>query len=162
MTDENKKDTKHQKGEIDQKLEKCEQEKNEYLDGWKRAKADLINFKKDEMKRLEDTLKFGTEQLMREMITVLDNFDLAIASLEERKHADKGIYLIKTQMKDMLKRYGIEEIQTAEGDKFDPTKHEALSTVESDKPQGTIVEEIERGYTLHGKVMRPSRVKIAK
>lgn len=136
-------------------------ERDEYLDGWKRAKADLINYKKDELKRLEEVARFGSESLILELISVLDDFDLALATLEKQEAAEKGIYLIKSRFEDILKRRGLERIKVERGDKFDPNYHEAISTVEGGA-ENTIAEEVEAGYLLHGKVIRASRVKVFK
>lgn len=134
----------------------------EYLDGWKRAKAELLNYKKDEAKRFESIIKFSNESLVKELLTVLDSFDLAVNSLEEDSKAQKGFYLIKSQLEDILKRNGVEKIKVEIGEVFNPEFHEAIASVNSDKPADTIIEEIESGYILNGKVIRPVRVKISK
>ena len=168
-------------------LEKLKQERDEYLDGWKRAKADFSNYKKDEFKRIESILKLSNEQLVRDLIVVLDSFDLAITALQSQIKADdmqidadknisdnqrldrrtsapleRGMYLIRSQLEDVLKRYGLARIAVTEGDQFDPSTQEAVASVESDKPSGSVVEEVERGYTLGEKVIRAARVKVAK
>lgn len=137
-------------------------ERDEYLEGWKRAKADLINYKKDEAKRFEAMVKFSQEAVIRDLIMVLDSFDLAISALEKEGKVEKGIYLIKSQLEDVLKNYGLEKIIISVGQPFDPALQEAIVSVESEKPSGTVVEEIERGYLLSGKLIRPARVKVAK
>ena len=142
--------------------EKCQKERDEYLDGWKRAKADLINYKKDEAKRFETMIKFSNESLVRDLIIVLDSFDLALMALEKEGKAEKGIYLIRAQIEDILKQNGLERVIISVGQQFDPSLQEAVASVESDKPSGIIIEEVERGYTLHGKLVRPARVKVAK
>ena len=149
-------------------LAKCQKERDEYLDGWKRAKADLINHKKDEGKRFEMTIKFANESLVKELINVLDSFDLALISLETPKESEKsdfimkGLYLIRQQLEDVLKQQGLERIIVSVGQPFDPALQEAIANIESDKPSGTIIEEVERGYLLNGKLVRPARVKVAK
>ncbi|MCX6702390.1 MAG: nucleotide exchange factor GrpE [Candidatus Wolfebacteria bacterium] len=140
-----------------EELLKCQKEKEEYLDGWKRAKAELINYKKDEIKRLEEVLKFGQESLIKEILVVLDSFDLAIIS-----EGGEGLRLIKQQLEDVLKKNGLERIKIEAGEIFNPALHEAVSEVESDKPSGAIVEESGKGYLLNGKVVRPARVVVAK
>lgn len=142
--------------------EKCQKERDEYLDGWKRTKADLINYKKDEAKRFETMIKFSNESLVRDLIIVLDSFDLALMALEKEGKAEKGIYLIRAQIEDILKQNGLERVIISVGQQFDPSLQEAVASVESDKPSGIIIEEVERGYTLHGKLVRPARVKVAK
>jgi molecular chaperone GrpE len=145
-------------------LTKCQKERDEYLDGWKRAKADLINYKKDEAKRFESVIKFSNEALVKEMISVLDSFDLALASMESDgdKKSQKGLYLIRQQLEDILRQNGLEKIIISVGEQFNPALHEAIASVESDKPSGTIIEEVERGYTLYEKLIRPARVKVSK
>lgn len=155
-------DKKEESIEIADELAKCQKEKDEYLDGWKRAKADLINHKKDEAKRFEIMVKFSQEAMIRDLITVLDSFDLAIGALEKEGKAEKGIYLIKSQLEDNLKKYGLEKVIVSVNQPFDPNLQEAIAAVESDKPSGTIIEEVERGYLLHGKLVRPARVKVSK
>lgn len=160
-------------------LEDYKKRAEEYLDGWKRAKADLINYKKEEAKRFEALAKFANERIIRDLLTVLDSFDLAILAFESQIYSEKedklteaeksklisnlkGVYLIRAQLEDVLKNYGLERLSVSLGQKFDPLVHEAVATVESDQPSGTIVEEVEKGYLLHGKLIRPARVKVAK
>ncbi len=143
-------------------IERLKKENDDYLDGWKRAKADFINYKKDETKRFETVLKYANETIIRELISVLDSFDLAIQSLGADDKTEKGIYLIRTQLEDVLKRYGLERISVSVGQKFDPSIHDAITVVESDQPSGTVAEEVERGYMMNGKLIRAARVKVVK
>lgn len=141
-------------------FEKCYAERDEYLNGWKRAKADLINYQKDEQKRLEEFVKYASKELIRELITVMDSFDLAIAAMADK--ADKGTLMIRTQMEDVLKKQGLERLTVSVGAQFDPAVHEAVAAVESTESPGTVVEEVGRGYVLNGRVIRPARVKVAR
>jgi len=171
-TEENQKNNQGEAEELKEKeksetvdeLSKCQKEREEYLDGWKRAKADLSNYKKDEAKRFESIVKFSNEALIKDLIIVLDSFDLALSALqsEEDKKKEKGLYLIKQQLEDILKLSGLEKIIISVGQQFNPTNQEAVLEVESDKLSGTIIEEVERGYMLNGKLIRPARVKVAK
>ena len=167
MTNKEKNEEQKLIGEVDEAvelkkdIEKLAKERDEYLDGWKRAKADLINYKKDELKRLEEVARFGSESLILELISILDDFDLALVTLEESGQVEKGVYLIRSRFEDILKRRGLKRINVKAGDKFDPAIHEAISTVDGGE-EGMIAEEIEAGYALHGKVVRPARVKVYK
>lgn len=143
-------------------VEGLKQKLEEYLNGWKRAKADLINYEKDEAKRFEEIIKFGTMEFIRDFIPVLDSFDLALSVLEKEGKVEKGIYMIRAQLEDVLKKRGLERMVTSIGAPFDPALHESVGEVESGEPPGTIAEEIERGYLLYGRVVRPARVKLAK
>lgn len=140
----------------------CEKQKDEYLAGWQRAKADFLNYKKEELQRLQEFAKYGHEELMRELISVLDSFDLGIAALEKAGPIEKGIYMIKAQIEDVTRRHGMERIKISPGDAMNPLEMESIGEMESTMPPGTVAEEIERGYRLHEKVIRPARVKIAK
>lgn len=142
-------------------LGSCRKEKAEYLDGWQRAKADFINYKKDEAKRFEAMAQFAAGDMLYDLFPVLDNFHVAL-SHELPKNIEIGILMIKTQIEDVLKKRGIIGIVVNKGDAFDVSMHESIGEVPSDQKEGTIVEEIQKGYLMHGKVIRPSRVRIAK
>lgn len=141
---------------LKEQLKKCKKEKEDYLHGWQRAKADFVNARKDEEKRRAEFVRLSNQFLLTDILPVFDSFELAL-----RNSNDKGVYMIKNQMKDILKGYGLEEIK-AEGKKFSPEFHESVEEVESKEKSGEVVEEIQKGYTLHGKVLRPARVKISK
>ena len=143
-------------------LSKCQKERDEYLDGWRRAKAELLNYKKEENKRFEIFAKLANEGLIRNLLTVLGSFDLGISSLEKEGLDQKGMYLIRSQLKDILKSHGLEEIAVSTGETLDLATQEAVVEIASDQPAGTIIEEVEKGYLLNGRTIKPARVKIAK
>ncbi len=149
-------------GDLEEKLAATLKQRDEYLAGWQRAKADFINYRKEEMKHLEEVAQYGSQDLIRDLISVLDNFDLGLRALENHGPVEKGVYLIRTQIEDILKKRGLTKIDIKEGDMFDPAVAEALSEIPSDKPAGSIVEVIEQGYRLHEKVLRPARVIISR
>jgi len=151
--------------ELKKKLEETEKLKNEYLAGWQRARADLINYKKEEMERVGGFIKIAQEGLIFEFLPILDNFDIAEKKIpKELKENEnvKGLLQIKQQILDFLKKKGVEEIKSV-GEKFDPALHEVVGEVETDQFEtGTIVEEIQKGYKIEGRVLRPAKVKVAK
>lgn len=142
-------------------IERLEKERKEYLDGWQRAKAEFINYKKDEWKRLEDVIRFSSAGLVEDILPVLDSFDLALAG-GIGKEAERGILLIRSQMEDILKKRGVTQIAVQPGDPFNPEKHESISEMESPHPAGAIAEVSQKGYELAGRVIRPARVKLSK
>lgn len=146
----------------DQELNECKIQAQEYLNGWQRTKADFINYKNDEGKRLEDMARFMTKSLVMDVLPVLDSFDLACEHLEGSEQETKGILLIRSQLLDVLKKRGVEVISLHAGDTFNPELHEALGEVQSDLPEGVVAEEFQKGYILQGKVIRPARVRLAK
>jgi molecular chaperone GrpE len=143
-------------------LENVTKQRDEYLAGWQRAKADFINYKKEEMAHLQEVAKYGNEDLIKDLISVMDNFDLGLRAMEKARPVEKGIYLIRSQIEDILKKRGLQKIEVKAGDMFDPVTMEAMTEIESDKPYGAVVEEMEPGYRLHEKVLRASRVILSK
>lgn len=137
------------------------EERREYLEGWQRAKADFINYKKDDAKRAEELLRFAAGSLIAEILIVLDSFDLAIGSMAAGGD-DRGLSLIRAQLKDILRRHGLEEITTGPGEMFSPERHESIGEEESDAPDGSIASVLQKGYLLRGKIIRPARVKLSK
>ena len=142
-------------------LVRSEKERHEYLDGWQRAKADLINYKKDEGKRFEEMGQFVGMGLIQELLPVLDSFDMAMAH-GMTPEIEKGILLIRSQLMDVLKKKGIEEIAVSPGDGFNPAMHESMGEAESDHAAGTVANIIQKGYMLAGRVIRPARVRLSK
>lgn len=156
------------KEEIEQLKQKCE----EYLNGWKRERADFLNYKKEEMERIGNLVKYANEEIILKLLPVLDNFYLAENHLPENKEFCAGFSQIKKQLSDFLAKEGIEAIEVI-GKEFDPNLMEAVGessgspssaeSASSDLAQSVIVvEEVQRGYTLHGKLIRPAKVKISK
>lgn len=129
-------------------------EQNEYLAGWKRAKADLENFKKEEAQRLDNVRKFACESLISEIITVLDSFNFALASSKDEE-TKKGVLMIKSQLEEALRRSGLEKVEVGVGDRFDESLHEAI---EGDGNE--ISEVVTGGYRLNGKLIRAAKVKL--
>ncbi len=160
--EKNQEETQQPNTDMQAKLEATEKQRDEYLAGWQRAKADYLNYKKEEQARLEKIAKYTAEDLMREMVTILDNFDLGLRALEKAGPVEKGVYMIRAQIEDILKKRGLEKMKLSPGDPFDPMSAEAIAEGESEHPAGTIAEEIEPGYKLYDKVLRPARVKLSK
>jgi len=143
-------------------LENAKRERDEYLDGWRRAKADLINYKKEESQRFEAVARFAHEEFLRDILPVLDSFELCLAALEKQGSVEKGVYMIKGQLEDVLRRRGLSRITVSRGEDFDPHRHEAVAMIETDGTSGTVHEEVEAGYMLYDKVIRPARVRLVK
>lgn len=140
MAQENKK-----LNEVSELKKKCE----EYLAGWRRERADFANYKKDEAERITQLIKYANEELVLKLLPILDNFCLA-----EQHVKDEGVTQIKKQLEDLLKKEGVEHIEVV-GSKFNPVTMEAV------EGQGdTVTEEVQRGYTMHGKLIRPAKVKV--
>ncbi|HUW71776.1 MAG TPA: nucleotide exchange factor GrpE [Candidatus Humimicrobiaceae bacterium] len=151
--------------DLQKKIEELEKQKTENLAGWQRARADFLNYKKEEMERIEQFLKYGEEEFILKILPILDNFDLAEKKLTEEMRNDesvKGFLQIKAQILDFLKSHGVEEMKVM-GEKFDPNFHEAVELIaEQNKESGSIIEETQKGYKINGRLLRPARVKVVK
>ena len=146
-----------------QKLAEYKKQSEENLAGWQRAKADFVNYKKDHEKYLEEFRKYAGEDMVVKLLPTIDNFELAIKHLpEDLKETDwvRGMVCIKGQFDNFLKEIGIEDIK-AVGEKFDPSLFESVGEKESDKEEGTVITEVQKGYRMCGKVIRPGKVMIA-
>lgn len=124
----------------------------EYLNNWKRERADFLNYKKDEARRIEEFARFANEDVILESMEIVDDLELAV-----QEYKDIGLEQIIKKFKDLFKKYGVEEIEVKKG-KFNPELHEAVET----EAGGEKMIQIRTGYTMHGKVIRPARVKIIK
>jgi molecular chaperone GrpE len=151
--------------ELKKQLEELKNQKDEYLLGWQRERADFLNYKKDEMERISGIMSYAGEEMVLKMLPILDNFEIVEKNLSEDAKKDaniKGLLMIKKQIQDYIKNLGAEEIKSV-GEKFDPKLHETVEEVETkDKEQGTIIEEIQKGYRINGRLMRVARVKVTK
>jgi molecular chaperone GrpE len=145
---------------LEEKLKKCRELKEEYLTGWQKARADLINARKDDEKRNQEFAKFANFILISELLPVLDSFDSALERKDDSDFA-RGIILIKMQLDDVMKKYGLEPMKTI-GEKFNLQFHEIVGEAEAKEEEGVIIEEVQKGYLLNGKVLRPAKVKISK
>ena len=150
----------------EKEIEKLQQERNEYLDGWKRAKADFLNYKKEEEERMRAMAGFAQRKLLQKILPILDNLARAEKEIPEDQKGNqvcKGFLQIVSQWQDLLKSEGIEQIETV-GKPFNPESHEAVSEVQGAEGEksGMIVEELEKGYIMRGKLLRPAKVKIVK
>src|SRR3990167_1596198 len=108
--------------------EKLKQERDEYLNGWKRAKADLINYQKDEGKRFEEMMNYSREMVIGDLVPVLDSMELALKAEPQ----NDGLQRIKIQLEDMLKKYGLEKIKVSPGDALDTSLPESIGKLSPD------------------------------
>lgn len=154
--------------ELKKEIEKLKKEKEGLFNDWQKARAELINYKKEEGARLEEVIRFSNERIIKELIAILDSFELALNNLkneegESKEKYLKGIILIKSQLEELIKREGVEEIKINKGEMPDLNFQEIVSEIETKEyPAGTIVEVFQKGYLYNGKMIRPARVAVAK
>jgi len=140
-------------------------ERDEYFNKSLMAHADLDNARKRFERERGEIVKFSAEQILLKMIPVAENLDRAVDSAANAKEGDsilKGLQMIQAQLHDLLSVNGVRKIET-KGQSFNPLFHEAVEVVESnDSPENTILEELQPGYTLNGKVIKHAFVKVSK
>ena len=148
-----------------EKLKKADAERLEYLTGWQRAKADLINARKRDEADHKEFIKFANERLIDGLIPVLDSFELAMGNKAVWEKADKnwriGVESIASQLRKALSDAGLEEVNPI-GQKFDPMRDEAAmyEPVDSEGKNHIIIAVMQKGYNLNGRPMRPAKVKV--
>lgn len=144
--------------------EKTEEKTDDGNEKYVRLMAEFQNYKKRVAKEKNDIREYATEKLVMELLPVLDNFERALAASAEDDPAGyaKGMELIFTQMVTALQKSGLAEVE-AEGQDFDPTKHNAVMTEENEELEsGKVSKVLQKGYALNDKVIRPSMVAVTK
>ena len=145
--------------ELEKKIKELEKKCQEYLDGWKRAKADYLNLEKEMARQREEWIKFANWELIGQLIPILDSFDKAVKGIPSQDMDNpwaKGLVNIKSQFENILKNTGLERIK-AVGEKFNPEFHEAVKKKGSNN---RVAEELQAGYLWQGRVLRPAKVVI--
>ena len=135
---------------VQRELEECKKQTEEYLNNWKRERADFLNYKKDEAKRIEEFAKFANEATILGIIDIIDDLERAVVEIK-----NEGLNQVLKKFLDLLNKYEVEKIKVESP--FNPLLHEVVEGSEGDG-----LEEIRAGYTMHGKVIRPARVRMVK
>ena len=133
---------------------------NQYI----RLAADFENYRKRQAQEREELLKYGAQECMKKVIEVVDNFDRALTSVEKIDNIDKmkeTFYILNKQLTDSLGKLGLEQIKST-GEKFNPNLHEAVMQTQTEEyPEETVIKELQKGYKLGDKVLRPAMVNVA-
>jgi len=146
------------------KIKELESKITELTSGWQRTQADFLNFKKQAANERLKLISSAGADIVEQLLPVLDHFQLAAKHLPKELETDnwaQGIKQIEKQFENILFENGLARIDSV-GQEFNPQIHEAVEEIESEKPAGTVVEEILSGYRYAGEVLRPAKVKVAK
>lgn len=159
------KEASGQSGDLEKKIQELEAQAKEKEQKYVYLYAEFDNYKKRMMKERADLLKFGWENAARELLEVVDNLERALNHMpktgdQSHKTLEQGLHMVLNQFKAALEKQGVQSIEASTKD-FDPNLHEAVGHVESEEPEGRVVREESRGYTLHGRLLRPARVVIS-
>ena len=148
--------------ELEQRLKQAEQAAQENHDLWLRAKAELENFRKRSHTEIANAHKFALEGFATELLPVKDSLEAALGAEGGSSESLKaGVELTLRQLNAVFDKFNVKEINPLE-EKFDPHRHQALSTVEAEVEPNTIVQVLQKGYLLHERVIRPALVIVSK
>jgi molecular chaperone GrpE len=147
------------------KLQETEQKAADNYDKYVRAVAELDNYRKRAIREKADAIKYGNENLLRDILPLVDNLDRALEHVSNSDNFEafkEGLKMLHEQLLCCLQKHGVEMIDTV-GKVFDPNVHEAMLQVESNEHEASkVVSEFERGYLLNGRLLRPAKVCVCK
>ena len=151
--------------ELERRIAELEEENSALKDQFLRKSADFENLRKRMQREVAEAAKYGNSQIMLDLVTIIDDFERAIKSADESKDFDSfydGIAMIEKQFTNMLDRkWGLRRLESV-GEEFDPQVHEAIMTEQSsDQDHPVVVEDYQKGYMLHDRVLRSAKVKVA-
>ena len=145
--------------------ETLQKEKDDIFAKLQRVAADYDNYQKRSAKQITDNVAYEKDKIVKSLLPVLDNFEYILANTSCGAADEtllKGVKIIYDQMLDVLKGHGIEQIKSA-GEPFNPAHHEAIThRSENSKEEGLVLEELQKGYKLNGRLIRASRVVVNK
>ncbi len=152
--------------ELEEKLNSKEQEAQENYDRLLRVSAEFDNYKKRTAREMEEIRKYSNQSLIREMLSVVDHLELAMNSTDGQKTIEKGLVeglqMTHREILKVFEKFHVTQL-SAMGQTFDPTFHEAVMQEETDDfPANTVVKELQKGYLIHDRLLRPSMVVVAK
>ena len=149
---------------LKEELEQVKKERQEYLDGWQRCKADSINARKDVLQAAERAVARAQEDIIESIIPVVDSFDMAMAE-DSWSHVEetwrKGVESIRNQLVRALELHGATQFGNA-GESYDPYIHEALEEIETEGVSGVILTVVRRGWKVRNRIVRPAHVRLIK
>lgn len=152
--------------DLEARVQELEKEAEANYDRFVRAKADLENYKKRTLREISDLRKFANENILKEMLSVVDNLQRAIESgAQDDSDKEKLLEGVEITLKDVLRileRYGVKGFKSV-GEDFDPAFHQAMMQEQTDKyPDNTVLSELQKGYTIHDRLLRPAMVVVGR
>lgn len=147
--------------ELEQRLRQAEDNAQEHHDAFLRARAESDNIRKRSQTEVSNAHKYAVENFVSELLPVKDSLEAALAAESGADSMRSGVELTLKQLKAALDKFNVKEIDPL-GSKFDPHRHQAISTAEGDAEPNSIVQVLQKGYLLHERVIRPALVIVAK
>lgn len=149
--------------EAQQKLATTAEELQAMRDKYLRLAAEFDNYKRRAQRDQGDAIRFANEGLLKEVLPIVDNLERAIHSAKQAPTLDgvaQGVELTLKQFLETLAKFGVRPVPSI-GEPFDPSRHQAVSRTESEAPENTVVQEFQRGYLWHDRILRPAMVSVA-
>jgi molecular chaperone GrpE len=147
--------------DLEQRLRQAEITAQEHHDAFLRARAESDNIRKRSQTEVSNAHKYAVENFVSELLPVKDSLEAALAAESGADSMRSGVELTLKQLKAALEKFNVKEIDPA-GERFDPHRHQAISTAEGDAEPNTVVQVLQKGYLLHERVIRPALVIVAK
>jgi molecular chaperone GrpE len=158
----NETDSTSAEGVSREEFERLQKERDSLFDRLARLQAEFENFRKRNAREQAEFREYATAEAAKNFLPVLDNFNLALKINASDQNLRQGVELIRKQMEEVLAKMGVEAIP-AEGEQFDPRLHEAIEMVDTTEvPDHQIIEELQRGYRVKGRLLRPAMVRVAR
>ena len=148
-------------GDAEERVAALEAERDEAVETMKRVAADFDNFRKRVAREREELSANANERLVKELLPILDDLERALeaAAQHEEAQLEEGVRLVHRSLASLLERQGVAQIET--DGQFDPHVHEALLSQPSEAEEGSVIDVVQKGYTLGDRVVRPARVVVA-
>ncbi len=148
--------------ELRSRAEGLQKEKDDIFAKLQRVAADYDNYQKRSARQIAETIAYEKEKIIKSLLPVLDDFERALAPSENAESVAEGVKIVYEHLKGILRSQGVEPIES-HSERFDPTHHEAITQrSEAGKEDGVVLEELQKGYKLNGRVIRASRVIVNK
>ena len=148
---------------LDELLAEAQAKLEEQRDAWLRALADTENARKRAQADIAQARKYAAERIVEELLPVMDSLEAALGAAGASPDALRaGVELTQRQLRQAFERAGVAELNPGAGQRFDPHRHQAMAAVEADQEPNTVLEVMQKGYTLHDRVVRPALVTVAK
>jgi molecular chaperone GrpE len=156
-------DEEQQGRPLEELLSQAQGKLAEQREAWLRALADAENARKRAQGEIAQARKYAAERMVEDLVPVMDSLEAALsAGAADSEALRAGVELTRKQLRSAFERAGVAEVSPEPGQRFDPHRHHAMATAESDQEPNTVLDVLQKGYTLHDRIVRPALVTVAR
>jgi molecular chaperone GrpE len=156
-------DEEQQGRPLEELLSQAQGKLAEQREAWLRALADAENARKRAQSEIAQARKYAAERMVEDLVPVMDSLEAALsAGAADSEALRAGVELTRKQLRSAFERAGVAEVSPEPGQRFDPHRHQAMATAESDQDPNTVLDVLQKGYTLHDRIVRPALVTVAR